>query len=470
MPSYLHDIRYSLRTLARSHGYTAVALLTLALGIGATTAMFTIVDGILLRPLPYAEPEALVRVYQASPERGLTRAELSPVDFADWREQSRAFAGVAAYWSGRSTLFGAGDAIEVQSTYVTEDFFPVLGVPMRLGRPLDAADLRQQSRVAVIGERLWRTRYGGRADLVGSAIDVEGEPVTVVGVAPEHLAFPRAGIELWLPHSLITEDSHGPQVRDNRHLDAIARLAPGVTPDRAQADLSAIAARLAARNPDTNREWGAATVVPLREVMTGDVGRPLTVVLAVVSLVLLIGCANLANLMLARASARQREIAIRTALGAGRWRIVRQLYTEALVLSVAGGALGLLLAVWCVDLMLRMSADTLPRVEEVSMGAGVIAFGVGVSVLTSLLFGLLPAMQVVRAGPGAGLRGGRGTIGSTGSRLRGALVVSQVTLAVLLVVAAGLMARSFFALRAVDPGFQPERVLTVEMSLTVPPV
>jgi predicted permease len=257
-------------------------------------------------------------------------------------------------------------------------------------------------------------------------------------------------------------------VRDNRHLDVIARLAPGATPEQAQADLSAIAARLAAENPDTNREWGAATVVPLREVTTGDVDRALLVVLAVVSMVLLIGCANLANLMLARASARQRELAIRTALGAGRWRIVRQLSTEALVLSIAGGALGLLLAVWSVEVMLRLSADTLPRVEEVTIGAGVIAFGLAVSVLTSLLFGLLPAIQVVRAAPQEGLRGGRGTVGSTGSRLRGALVVSQVTLAVLLVVAAGLMARSFFALRAVDPGFQPERVLTVEMSLNVP--
>ncbi len=469
MNSLLADIRYSLRTLARTPGYAVVALLTLALGIGATAAIFTIVNGVLLRPLPYPQPEALVRIYQASPERGLTRSEISPVDFADWREQSRSFAGIAAYWSGSSRVSGDGEPIEVRSAYVTDDFFPVMGAAMRLGRELDVEDHQQEARVAVISETLWRTRYGARDDVVGGVIMVNGEPMTIVGVAPTELRFPLSTTDVWMPQSLITEDSHGPQIRGNRYLEGVARLTSDATPQQAQADLTAIATRLAAENPSSNTDWGAVTVIPLREVTTGNVDRTLLVVLGVAGFVLLIGCANLANLVMARAAGRSREIAVRSALGAGRWRIVRQLSTEALVLSMIGGALGLVIAAWAVELMLRLSADTLPRAEEVSMDLRVVGFGMVVAVLTSLLFGLLPALRVAGANPQRGLRGGRGSVGTPGARLRSALVVTEVMLAVMLVIGAGLMARSFLALRAVDPGFAVDRILTIELSISTPP-
>jgi predicted permease len=469
MSSLLADIRYSLRALGRAPGYAAVALLTLALGIGATAAIFTIVNGVLLRPLPYPEPEALVRIYQASPERGLTRSEFSTIDFSDWREQSRSFAGVAAYWSGSSRLSGDGEPIEVRSAHVTDDFFSVIGAPMRLGRALDPTDHREAARVAVISESLWRTRYGARADVVGDVIVLDGEPMTVVGVAPVELRYPLSATGVWIPSSLITEESHGPQVRSNRYLEGVARLASGTTPQQAQSDLTAIANRLAAENPSSNTDWSAATVVPLHEVVIGNVDRTLLVVLGLSTFVLLIGCANLANLVMARAAGRSREIAVRAALGAGRWRIVRQLSTEALVLSVIGGALGLVLATWAVEVMLRLSADTLPRADEVGVDLRVVGFALIVAVLTSLIFGLLPALRVAGAAPQRGLRGARGSVGTPGSRLRSALVVAEVMLAVLLVIGAGLMARSFLALRAVDPGFAVDRVLTVDLSIATPP-
>lgn len=467
MDTLIHDFRFALRTLARAPGYTAVALLTLALGIGATAAIFTIVNGVLLRPLPYPQADQLVRVYQASPTRDVTEGALSPPDFEDWRAQSRSFSGMAAYWAGTMTITG-GEPAEARGAWVTEDFFPLLGTPMQLGRPLSADDTRQRARVAVISDGLWRSRFGGDPGVIGRTLEVENEPYTVIGVAPAALRLPTANMEIWVPQSLITEDSHGPQVRGNRYLEAIGRLAPGAGPEQARAELSSLATRLEAEHGESNEGWSSAEVVPLREVLVGDVDRALLVVLAVVGFVLLIGCANLANLMLARATGRSREIAIRTALGAGRGRIVRQLSTEAVVLALLGGLLGLGLSIWCVEAMLALSADTLPRVEDVGLDLRVIAFGLGVALLTSLLFGLLPALRVARAAPNESLRGGRGTVGSSGGRLRGALVVAEVMLAVVLVVGAGLMARSFVALRGIDPGFDPDRVLTVSLRLSTP--
>jgi predicted permease len=472
MESFLQDVRFAFRALARAPGYTAIALLTLALGIGATAAIFTVVNGVLLRPLPYADADRLVRVYQASVEHGVDRAAASPLDYADWRERTRAFSGLAAYWSGTVTLLGRGEAAEIRASWVTGDFFGILGTPVQLGRPLGPEDQRQEAQVAVIGDGLWRSRFGADPAVIGSTLEVGGHTgtLTIVGVASPALRFPTATNDLWMPQSLITADSHGPQDdRRNRYLEVVGRLAVGATAALAQAELAGVTAALAAEHPASNAGWEAAAVVPLREVLVGDVDRALLVVLGVVAFVLLIGCANLANLMMARASGRGREIAIRAALGAGRWRIVRQLSTEALVLALIGGVMGLGLALWGVEAILAMSADTLPRAEDVRLDLRVVGFGLAISLFTALLFGLLPALRVVRDRPQEDLRGGRGAVGAGGGRLRGALVVAQVTLAVLLVVGAGLMVRSFSALRAVDPGFDPHRVLTVSMSLNTPP-
>jgi predicted permease len=461
------DIRYAMRSLLRTPAYTAVALATLALGIGALVAMFTLVNGVLLRPLPYEAPDRLVRIYQTSEVRGVTDGAVSPIDLQDWRAQGRSFSAMAAYWSGIGTLTGQDSPTEVRVSWVTGEFFDMLGVPVVLGRPLLAEDQQGAAPVAVISERLWREQFGADPGVLGRTLHVSRETLTIVGVAPTATRLPVAGNDVWMPQSLITPDSHGPQDRSNRYLEVLARLAPGATSESAQAEMAGLAARLEATYPDSNRGWDGARVIPLRDVLVGDVDRALIVVFAAVAIVLLIGCANLANLVLARANARGREISVRSALGASRGRIVKQFATEALVLACLGGMLGIVLAVLAVDAVLLLSTDILPRSEDVRVDLGVISFAGLATALSALLFGVLPALRAVSTVPTADLRS-RGTPGGARSRLRGALVIAQVTLAVVLVVGAGLMVRSFHALQSVDPGFDPARVLTVSMSLNVP--
>jgi predicted permease len=462
------DIKYTLRTLLRTPGYSVVALLTLALGIGATIAMFTVVNGVLLTPLPYSSPDRLVRVYQTSGELGESAGAVSPVDFADWREASGTMESLAGYWSGVTTLLGRGDPVEVHATWATADFFDVLGVPVLHGRPLLADDSHATAPVAVVSERLWRTRFDGDPRVVGASLQLRDGTYTIVGVASGALRYPIPANDVWLPQSLITADSHGPQDdRANRYLEVIGRLTPGVTREAAEAEMVGIAGRLAADHGASNRAWDSAKVVPLREVVIGGVDRTLLLVFAVVGVVLLIGCANLANLMLARASGRAREIAVRSALGARRGRIVRQFAVEALALAFAGAALGLALAGVAVTMVTTLSAQTLPRVEDLQVDGTIILFACVVAIVTALLFGTLPALRAAALAPSASLRG-RNALGGERSRARGALVVAQVTFAVVLVVGAGLMVRSFNALQSVDPGFDPSRVLTVTMSLNLP--
>lgn len=465
--SLVQDLRFAARRLRKSPGFSAVAILTLALGIGASTAMFTLVNSVLLRPLPYADPEEVVQLHQVSLEQALSRARISLPDFEDWRERTRSFAAMAAYDVLPQILTGRGDPVELQSAYVTGDFFGVLGTPVQLGRPLLEEDARQASRSVVISDRLWRTHLAGDLEVIGSSILLGGEPYTVVGVMPARFRYPTPDTDVWAPQSVLSDAMIGPRIRDNRIFEGVARLREGVTPDQAQADLAAVAAQLAAEHPQSNAEWDAAAVVPLRTAIVGDVDRALVVVLAAVGFLLLIGCVNLANLLLARGSTRSHEIGIRTALGAGRSRIVRQLLTESVILALVGGALGLVLSIWGVQTILALSAETLPRVEAVRIDARVIGFGLLLTVATALLFGLLPALRTARADLQEALGGGRGMVGSRGQRLRSALVVAEVALAVLLVIGAGLMARSFLALRSVDPGFNPEQVLTVSMQLNL---
>jgi predicted permease len=458
------DARYALRSLVRSPGFAAVALLTLALGIGANLAMFTIVNGVLLRPLPYAEAESLVRVYHANPRQGVRDGSTSLPDIIDWRDRTPALASIGGFYRLPTIVTGQGDPLQVQVAYVTADFFRTLGTPAQLGRTLDATD-QQARRRAVISDRLWRTAFAANPRAIGSTITVRAGAVDVVGVMPAVFRFPETDTDIWMPETLNTDQMVGARVRGNKRFEAVARLGKGTNPDRAQRDLSAVARQLSTEHRE-NADWNEVAVVPLRTAIVGDVDRALALAFTVVGVILLIGCANLANLLLARGAARGNEIALRTALGAGRMRIVRQLLTESLVLAVLGGALGVAVGAWAVDAVVAASAGTLPRIEDVRVDAATLGFAALVVLMTSLIFGGLPAMRVALAEPLDHLRGSRGVVGR-GHGLRRALVVTEVALAVLLAVSAGLMARSFLALRTVDPGFTAEGVLAVSMQMNV---
>ncbi|HEX2166136.1 MAG TPA: ABC transporter permease, partial [Longimicrobiales bacterium] len=461
------DVRYALRALRRNPGFTAVALLTLALGIGANSAMFSIVNGVLLRPLPYAEPDELVLLYQSTPRTGEMLGGVSLEDMQDWRARTRSFSSIAGFASVPTILTGYGDPVELELSYVTGEFFDMLGVPVAHGRPLQDDDHRLARRSAVISDQLWRTHLGAAPGIIGSAILLRGEPYTVVGIMPAGVLHPTPETAVWVPRSLVPANmfSNGLPTRADRYLGVVARLAPGATTDAAQRELAAVSAQLAADYPESNADQTSAAVVPLHTSITGDVDQALVIVLAVVGFILLIGCANLANLLLARGSARSRELAVRAALGAGRRRLVRQLLTESVVLAVVGGLIGLALAWVGVRSIVALSADTLPRVENVHVDGTVIAFALLLSAVTGVLFGLVPALRMAHTDPQQDLRGGRGTVGTEGERLRRTLVIAEVALAVLLVIGAGLMARSFLALRSVDPGFDPEHVLTVALQI-----
>jgi predicted permease len=459
------DVRYALRSLRRSPGFAAVALLTLALGIGANAAMFTIVNGVLLRPLPYPDADSLVRVYHANPRQGVREASTSLPDVTDWRAQTPAFSSMAGFFRLPTILTGHGDPRQLDVAYVTGEFFGTLATPAQLGRPLDTADHVQAQPRGVISDRLWRTTFSADPAVIGSTITVRAGSIAIVGVMPAGFRFPTPETDLWMPESVLSDAMVGARTRANKRYEAVARLRHGISVDRAQADLSAVAGRLAGEHRE-NEDWSDATVVPLRTVIVGDVDRALIVVFAVVGLILLIGCANLANLLMARGASRAGEIAVRTALGAGRMRIVRQMLTESLVLAALGGALGMFLGAWTVNALVAASADTLPRIEDIRVDAPVLGFAGLLVLLTSLLFGALPAIRVALAEPLDNLRGTRGVIGR-GQQLRGALVAAEVALTVLLAIGAGLMARSFLALRTVDPGFKPEGVLTVGLQLNI---
>lgn len=461
------DVRYALRALRRNPGFTVVALLTLALGVGANAAVFSVVNGVLLRPLPYPAPEQLVLLYQSNARSGEQHGRISEQDLRDWAERTRTLDDVAGYVSVPTVLMGRGEPLELELSYVTEQFFDVLRVRPLRGRLLQADDFRQQQRHAVVSEHFWRTVLGGDEAAVGAVLRLRDEVVTVVGVLPGSVRHPTAHTQLWIPQSLVGENqfSNGMPQRGDRYLNGVARLAAGQDARSAEQELAAVSLDLAQAYPESNADWTAATAVPLHTAITGEVDRALFIVLGVVAFILLIGCANLANLMLARGTARGREIAVRVALGAGRRRILRQLLTESVVLAVLGGIAGLVLAWVGVHAILALSADTLPRVEDVRVDGRVLAFGMAVSVLAGALAGMAPALRLVRREPQQDLRGGRGAVAGEGGRLRGALVVAEVALALLLVVGAGLMARSFHALRSVDAGFNPEHVLTVSLQL-----
>lgn len=464
METLLKDIRYGVRGLLKRPGFTLVAVITLALGIGANTAIFSVVNTVLLRPLPYRDANHIVTVWQNNAKAGVVRNDVSPANFLDWQEQSHSFESIAGIEPFGFGMIGNGEPERFGAWLVTAGFFETLGTNAFRGRTLTAQDYQPgNERVVVIGYGLWQRRFGGDQNLVGQKLVLNGQPYTVVGVMPQEFQFP-ADREVWAPRVLRENDR---QLRGPTYWNVIARLKPGVTASQAQDEMNVIAARLAGQYPDTNGGMGA-TVVSLPDQLTGHVRSSLWILLGAVGFVLLIACGNVANLLLVRGAERHREFAIRSALGAARVRLIRQLLTESLLLALLGGIGGLLLASWGVKLILALNTAKIPRLEYVSMDFRVLLFTLGVALLTAILFGLIPATQFSRSDFQSTLKeGGRGSVsGSTRHWVRNSLVVAEVAVALVLLTGAGLLVRSFVSVMRVDPGFDRERVLALQVFLS----
>jgi predicted permease len=474
MNTLLQDLRYGARMLLKQPGFTAVAVITLALGIGANSAIFSVVNAALIKPLPYRDPDRLVQFWETNPLKNWTQASVAPANLFDWQKQNQVFEEIAAY-SGSDkkgpTLSGLqmesnGEPERIKALYVTGNIFSVLGANAMIGRTLREEETWQgKHTVAVLGYGLWQRRFGADPKIVGRKIMFNGRDYEIVGVMPPDFYFPSKEAELWLPSGW--NYSQIAQLRRPHFLRAVGRLKPGVTLGQARSEMAAIASRLEQQYPDTNTQMGVG-LGPLKEWIVSDVQLPLIVFMVAVAFVLLIACANVVNLSLSRSAARAREVAVRSALGAGRWRIMRQLLTESLLLALTGGAMGLLLAGWLKDLLLAFSPGDIPRLDEIRLDWRVIGFTVGITLLTTLLTGLAPALSLSKPNLTSALKEGgqKGGIGQ-GGRLRGALVVAEIALALVLVVGAGLMIRSFGQLQQVDPGFDPNNVLSLSVSLPV---
>ena len=458
----LQDIRYALRQLLQARGFTAVALLTLALGIGANTAIFSVVNAVMLRPLPYPRPHEVVLVWINNTIEKISDDITNWPTFTDWRTGNRTFAEMAGYSPGTANLTGGGEPEQVASTIVGDRFFETLGIPALRGRWFtDAEQTEGKDNVVVISHGLWQRRFGGAESALGRDLQVNGRPRTIVGIMPPGFAFP-ARTDVYVPIA------PGEQLRNNRNsfwLPVLGRLKPGVTVEQAQADLTTINNAVIAQNP--NLAGYEVNVVGLHAYVVRNVRTALWVLLGAVGCVLLIGCANLANLLLARGVARRREIAVRLALGASRPRIVRQLLVESLVIALLGGALGVLLGTWGLQLIKTLGAAYLPRLDTIHTDPVVLAVTATAAVLCGLGFGLAPAWQAGRTNANEALKdGGRGSSASRATQLaRSSLVVAQAALAVILLVGAGLLLRSFWKLQQVETGLRGEQLLSVPLSL-----
>jgi putative ABC transport system permease protein len=464
METLLKDIRYGTRTLFKNRGFTAIAVLALALGIGANTAIFTVVNSVLLRPLPFEKPEQLVMVWEKRMQLGRERNAVSPPDFTDWRAQNQVFEDMAAFTNQGFNLGAGTEPERIQGAGVSPSLFAILRARPRMGRAFDAEeDKPGASPVVIIGSVLWQRSFASDPEIVGKTIKLNEKPYTVVGVMPAGFIFPNRRSEIWIPLILSPEDAAN---RGGHNLTVVARMKDGVTLEQARADMVSIAAQLE-QQYQVNTGHGSNVFSLYDEVVAG--ARPaLLVLLGAVAFVLLIACANVANLLFARSTARQKEIAIRTALGAGRLRIIRQLLTESVLLGISGGLLGVLLALWGLDLLLAIGENSIPRVKEIRLDGWVLGFSLLISIATGLIFGLVPALQASRPDLNDALKeGSRGASGSLRSnRTRSLFVIAEVAICLVLLIGAGLMIKSFSRLLNVSPGFNPENVLSVNVALS----
>ena len=459
----MSDLRHAFRQLLKAPAFTAVAILTLALGIGANTAIFSVVNAVLVRPLPFEQPDKLVSLWETNLKQGRDKQQVGGANFTDWKRQAQSFESIAAYFNWNYNLTG-GEPRRLTTVLVTPGFFQTLGGKAELGRELVAEDdVEGRDNVVVLSHAFWESRFGGDPKSLGQNILLNGRPHTVVGVMPASFKFPDDTVEIWRPAAMSAEQM---QNRDGKWLKVIGRLGPEVSLDEAQAEMSAIARRLEDQYPASNAGWGAG-IEPLREGIVGKARTFLLVLLGAVGFVLLICCANLANLMLARASTRRKEMALRSALGANRFWLFRHLLAESLLLGMIGGGLGLLLAVWGTDALIALSPANVPRLGEVKIDGRVLGFTLTIALLTTLLFGLVPAWQGSAPELQALKEEGRATSGVSGVKLRHLLVIAEVALGLILLVGAGLAIKSLLQLQRVDPGFDPRNVLT--MAIALPP-
>jgi putative ABC transport system permease protein len=465
MSKLLPDLRYGIRALLKRPGFALIAVMTLALGIGSSTAIFTVVDAAILRGLPYRSPDRLYHLWESTPQKEFGQREFSYPDYQDYLQNQGC--DLAAYTGGGGILNWNGETERVFGPGVTANFFSLLGVEALKGRTFAAGDDKPEGpKVVVLGYALWQRRFGGSDGIVGQQLNISGVNYTVIGVLPQSFQFALRPADLWLPYQptpaqLTRRFMHGTNL--------IARLKPGVSASQAQAELSVIASRIAQENKDSHAGTGLK-LIPLQEQVVGQVRPILMVLLAAVGFVLLIACANVASLLLTRSLARQKEVGIRAALGASRWRVVRQFLTESLLLSLAGGAVGLLIAYWGTEALVAMlpanQISALPFLQNLHVDARMLGFSFGLAVLTGIVFGLVPALQSSRINLNSILKeGGRSTAASAGHRLRSGLVMSEIALAVVLLVGAGLLMKSLLRLLKTDPGFNPQNVLSMTVVL-----
>ena len=462
MDRLLQDLRYGLRTLWKSPGFTLTAVAALAIGIGANTAIFTVVKGVLLSPLPYPDSQELVTVLDSKPSRGWARFAVSPGNFLDRKKEARSFQQLVAFNRTKIVDAGGPEAVSRDTYAVSEGFFEMVRTAPARGRAFLPEEYTPgKDKVAILSHGLWQSRFGGRDDVFQAPVIFNGEPYSIVGVMPPSFRMPSQ-VELITPLAFTAEDH---EQRGGHYLTSLGRLAPGATAESAREELKAIAARSEKAHPESNNGW-TASVTPLFESMVAGIRPVLLMLAAAVGFVLLIACANVANLLLARSETRRAELAVRAALGAGQGRLVRQMLTESVVLAILGGGLGLLIAYWGVDVLASLRPDGLPRIDSIRLDAGVLLFTGAVALLTGIIFGTAPALIASRPRISETLKeGGRAVVPSGGRRLRAVLVSAQVALSLVLLIGAGLQMRSLVRLLHVDPGFDTSNVLTLSMSL-----
>jgi putative ABC transport system permease protein len=464
MSALIDDIRYGLRMSLQNPGPTLVAVLALGFGIGANSAIFSVVNGILLRPLPYKDSGRLVVVWETKLSKGVKQDHVTPPNYRAWTEQNRVFDQIGALRVEPHALNGGELSERIETALISPSGFDLLGVQAALGRTFTQQESQPgHNHVAVLSYGLWQRRFGGDREVLGKSAIIDGASYTIVGVTPPEFRLLDTPSELWIPYAL---DAGELKQRGIHSLRVIAHLKPGVTLDQAQSEMGSIARRLEQQDPEANTGY-STSVVPLRAQLVGDVATTLWTLLAAVVSVLLIACADVANLLLARAGGREKEITVRAALGANRWRVARQLLTESMLLALTGGLLGLFLALWVIALLKQMGPATLPRLQEITVDGRVLAFTMVVSIATGLIFGLAPALATARNDLNSVLRAsGRGSTSSrTRARVRDTLVIGEIVFCAVLLSAAGLLIRSFARLQSVNPGFRPDHVLTLQLSL-----